>query len=284
MGLVNAVKKQNRTALYITAETFAEHVVKAIRAAEMTKFREIYRKVDVLIVDDIHTLAKRAATQEEFFHTFNTLHNSNRLIVLSSQKPPQNLEHIEPRLLSRFEWGLLLHISPLKKRELAELLQRRARLMQRPLPERAIDFLLETFTNVQSILRAQDALFARTLLQQKMKPDASMYSIPSMKSMLSDLIQREEENALTTDKILLLVAKHYGLCHADLVGKSQSRDCSIPRKIAMYLCRQKLNMPYMSIGDLFERDHSTVMSSIKQVEKGDTEMKNTLTALDSILK
>ncbi len=193
MACAKALISKGILAFYVHADTFTEHVVKAIRNFQMQEFRKIYRHQQVLIIDDVHLLARKAATQEELFHTFNTFHTQSRQIILSSEVPPSRLTEIEPRLVSRFEWGILFH--------------------------------------------------------------------------LENVMQKQLIAVLTPEIIVQRVADYFGIRPADILGKSQTRECVFPRQIAMELCHTKLNMAYLKIGHFFARDHSTVMSGIKQIKK-----------------
>ncbi|MDB6081801.1 MAG: dnaA1 [Chlamydiia bacterium] len=276
--------------IYARCDLFTDHVVRAIRAAEMPKFREIYRRADVLIIDDVHELAKKTATQEEFFHTFNTLHTAGKQIILSANVAPQHLQHIEPRLVSRFEWGISLQLTTLEKKEIVELIEKRAALLNLSLHERTIEFLAETFaSNTKAIMRAEQALMLRTHLrekQHKLEPKAPI-TLAQAKTLLADIIEEEESHKLTSDKIIHTVAEFYGIRAEDVTGKSQNRECMLPRQLSMHLCRHLLKLPYMKIGDLFARDHSTVMSAIRGVEKqlnsDGNDIRSTINALEQRL-
>lgn len=267
MAAAHSFKERNLRALYVRLDTFTEHVVGAIRMGEMQKFRKQYRNVDVLIVDDVERLAKKGATQEEFFHTFNTLHVEGKQIILSSPFAPADLTHIEPRLVSRFEWGIVVPLEGQAKKELAELLDNQCQRLEFPLNEEVRHFLLETFSSTaKSLLRALEALMLRTHLNQGVSSPS--LSVTTAKKYLADLITQEEKALLTPGKIIRTVADYFGIKIDDILSKSQSRECVLPRQIAMHLCRQELQIPFMKLGDIFARDHSTVMTSVKQIEKG----------------
>jgi chromosomal replication initiator protein len=267
MATANSLKGRGIHARYCRLDTFTDHVVNAIRMGEMQNFRKHYRNVDVLIVDDVDRLAKKGATQEEFFHTFNTLHVEGKQIVLSSSFTPPDLSHIEPRLVSRFEWGIVVPIQPQTKEELTKLLDTQCRRLDFPLNPDVRSFLLETFASTaKSLLRALEALMLRTHLNQGVS--TPNLSVATARKYLADLISHEEKAALTPGKIIRTVADYFGIKMEDILSKSQSRECVLPRQIAMHLCRRELQIPFMKLGDIFSRDHSTVMTSVKQVEKG----------------
>lgn len=269
VALTHALKKRGLNALYVRAETFTEHVVSAIRSSEMKPFRVAYRHVDVLIVDDVHVFARKGATQEEFFHTFNALHSTSRQIVLSSKCAPALLEEIEPRLVSRFEWGINVHLEKLKNDDLKQVLQKRCEGLHFPLSQEVADFLLEAFPSSISLHRALEALILRCHLETdaRHKRNSRSISLESAKRMLADLSAEEIKTQLTPEKIIACVSAKFGIRSEDLLGKSQSQECSLPRQIAMYLCRCELKLSFPSLGIIFSRDHSTVMTSIKQIEK-----------------
>jgi chromosomal replication initiator protein len=261
MAIAHLLQQKNLKVFFVNAETFTDHVVRAIRSGAMQEFRRIYRNADVLIVDDIHLLARRAATQEEFFHTFNTLHTAGKQIVLSSQCAPQFLQEIEARLISRFEWGITIPLEKLSPDELRQVIENRCHALDFPLEKPVIDFLLKTFhANVKSLHRALEAL----VLRSHMRPQ--VIDLGSITPLLSDLIDLENQNALSPEKIVRAVAELFGIRSDDILGKAQSHDCTLPRQIAMFLCRKELQIPFLRIGKVFDRDHSTVMSSVKQVQ------------------
>lgn len=254
MGAASALQKSGKRVLFVRSETFTGHVVQAIRLGQMQDFRKVYRAIDVLIVDDIDVFSRKNATQEEFFHTFNTLHTSGRLILLSAEVPPMQLNEIEPRLISRFEWGISLG---LQKGDMRQILQKKGALWKLTLSDELLDFLLTSFPRdpilaLQALaLRSKGAPLTRLLAER----------------LLKDLLEKEQQKALTFEKIVKAVAAHYGITSEDLLGKSQIREYVMPRQVAMYLCREKLKLPFQKIGELFGRDHSTVMSSVKQIQK-----------------
>lgn len=270
MAAASALKQLGKRVIYVRADTFTEHVVGAIRSGEMQAFRKTYRNIDALLIDDIEVFSRKGATQEELFHTFNALHVVNKQIILSAGLPPQELKFIEPRLVSRFEWGIVVPLQMPAKEEMEKILHRRAQKVDFPLDPSVISFLLATFGgNTKSLMRAFDALVLRTHLNKGLgKPATLPIPLKTAQSYLNDLIQEEEKAVLTPSKIIKTVAEYYGIRMDDILSKSQAREFALPRQIAMHLCRQELNLPFMKIGDLFARDHSTVMASVKQVQNG----------------
>lgn len=263
MGAAIAMEKSGKRVFFVKAETFTEHVVQAIRLGQMQAFRKIYRDIDVLIIDDIHIFSRKNATQEEFFHTFNTLHTSGRLILLSANVPPAQLSEIEPRLISRFEWGIALGM---QRGDLKAILEKKAALWKITISEEVMQWLLDQFP--KNPLLALQALAFRS----KGAPITCLLA----ERLLKDLLEKEKENVLTPEKIVKAIAAHYGITSEDLLGKSQMRECAFPRQVAMYFCREKLKLPFQKIASLFQRDHSTVMSSVKQIQKAIDEKTATL--------
>ncbi len=255
------LEKQNKHVLYVKAETFTENVINAIRSGNMQEFRKAHRHIDALVIDDIQHLAKKLATQEEFFHTFNALQSEGKQIVLSANVPPSLLENIEPRLISRFEWGLSLPIAKLEKSDLLLMIKHRSKELGLSLSEPCLIFLLDSFhLSLKSLHRSLEALCLRVTTKTHITPEV-------IKKLLKDLLQEEAKGVLTPSKIATHVANFYGIPPKDIVGKSQTKECVLPRQIAMFLCRKELKMPFAIIGEYFDRDHSTVMSSIKIIEE-----------------
>lgn len=254
-AFANKMISEGKKAFYVRAETFTSHVVQAIRLGKMIEFRNIYRNIDVLLVDDIDFLGGKSATQEEFFHTFNALQTVGKQIVISGSKTPPQLSDIEQRLLSRFEWGVTLEV---KRGNPKEILSLKAKLWKLDCSNDLLNYLSENFPD--------DPLVPLQALTLRSK--GKELTIDSAKALLKDLIAKQEIGALTFEKILKKVSTHFGVTPEDLLGKSQMRETAYPRQIAMYITREELKLPFQKIGKLFGRDHSTVMTSIKQIKKG----------------
>jgi chromosomal replication initiator protein len=282
-ALASAYQKKNKTILYIRAETFTENVVNAIRSGNMQDFRKAHRHVDVLIFDDVHQLAKKNATQEEFFHTFNSLHMQGKQIVLSSNVPPALLQEIEPRLVSRFEWGITLPLVKLEGEDLFHMVKQRCNALHFPLQESIVRFLLESFSyNLKSLHKSIEALIFRCHTERQSIPSSSL-TLAHVKALIKDLIEEEKKQVLNPNRIISFVAHFYTLTPQEILSKSQTHECTLPRQVAMYLCRHELKMPFARIGQFFDRDHSTVISSVKIIEdKIMAQEKETCSAILSI--
>jgi chromosomal replication initiator protein len=262
MATASRMKEQNLRAFFVKADTFSHHVVQGFRFGNMQEVRDIYRYVDVLIVDDIQIFAKKTATQEEFFHTFNALHMQKKQIILSTNIPPGQLTQIEPRLISRFEWGLTLSLEKPGIESLKKILEKKMLTLKVQFSEDIIEFILKNFTSTTALQKALEAIILRSHLQKEQN-----FTLAFVKTLVLDLLEEQKSHEVTPEKIVAAIAGHFGIKTQDILGKSQSREMSFPRQLSMYFCRKKLDLPFTAIGGIFQRDHSTVMSNIKQIEK-----------------
>lgn len=255
---------QGKKVFFVSAETFTEHVVYAIRSNHMADFRKIYRMVDVLIVDDVQVFKRKNATQEEFFHTFNTLHTQGKQLILSSHVHPRLLELVEDRLISRFEWGITL---PLKKvgakvTHLQDIIKKRCHLYGIKLKKTLADFLLKSFPSPEALSKAIDLIVNHHPLS------TPIIELSSVENILCDLSKTQKKESLTHEHVIDAVALLFGTTASEITGKSQSREITFPRQVCMYFLRKELKYTYMRIGDVFHRDHSTVISAIRLISKG----------------
>jgi len=261
-----AMQKQNINVLYVKAETFTEHMIKAMRIGQMAEFRKTYRDADMLIVDNIEQLANKSATQEEFFHTFNTYHTSGKQLVLASNLPPKKLEKIEPRLISRFEWGILLNLTPLPKEKLSLFMLKRINHLNLGINKEIKEYLLCTYHNPSQLAKALETLYYKLHLDNHTRK-TSFLSVDDAKKILSSFHSSVKQE-LSPDGILSAVSESFEMNKETILGKSQTKEIVFPRQLTMYLLRNRLKMPYLKIGKLFSRDHSTVISSVKQITQG----------------
>jgi chromosomal replication initiator protein len=254
-------KEKKLNVFFANAQTFTDHVVEAIRNGTMQDFRKTYRNLDVLIIDDIHILSKKYATQEEFFNTFNTLHSTNKTIILSANTPTNSMQDIESRLISRFEWGITLKLEKLMRKELRQILKNESQILNIELDDQTEKFILDTFANIITIKKA-----LKTIVLQSHLENSVSIEFEKIKKYLSSLVDEEKEFTLSCEKIINEVGVFFGITSKDILGKSQTKECALPRQFSMYLCRELLKMPYMKIGFIFKRDHSTVMTSISRIK------------------
>jgi chromosomal replication initiator protein len=248
--------------LYLVAEHFVNELINSIRFDRMPAFRERYRTIDVLMLDDVQFLANKERTQEEFFHTFNTLYTSQKQIILSSDSSPRNIPTLEERLRSRFEWGLIADIQPPDLETKVAILQRKASFEDVRLPEEVAEFIAQ---QVKSNIRELEGLLTRVIAFSSLtgKPLSPALARETLKDILP-----EEGKKPAAAEIIKFVARHYDLKVSEIKSKSNSRQIVIPRQVAMYLCKKLTDLSYPEIGKLFnDKHHSTVMYSVETVQK-----------------
>ncbi|HJX27835.1 MAG TPA: chromosomal replication initiator protein DnaA [Thermoanaerobaculia bacterium] len=248
--------------LYLAAEQFVNELINSIRFDRMPQFRERYRTIDVLMIDDVQFLANKERTQEEFFHTFNTLYTSQKQIILSSDSSPRNIPTLEERLRSRFEWGLIADIQPPDLETKVAILQRKAYVENVPLPDEVSVFIAQ---QVRSNIRELEGLLNRVIAFSSLtgKPLSAALARETLKDILP-----EEGKKPNAAEIVKLVARHYDLKITEIKSKSNSQQVVFPRKVAMYLLRKLSELSYPEIGKLFnDKHHSTVMYAVKDIEE-----------------
>jgi chromosomal replication initiator protein len=260
--------------LYFTAEQFVNQLINSLRFKSMHSFRERYRSIDVLLVDDIQFLANKERTQEEFFHTFNTLYTSQRQIILSSDSSPRNIPAIEERLRSRFEWGLIADIQAPDLETKVAILRRKADQDGVVLPD---DVALFIAYQVKSNVRELEGMLNRVVAFSSLT--AKPLSLELAKETLKDILPDEGRRATAAD-IIKFVARHYGLKVSEIKSKTNSKQIAFPRQVAMFLCKELTELSYPEIGRQFnDKHHSTVMYSVDKIQKlraTDSELERTL--------
>ncbi len=245
--------------LYVSAEDFVNELITAIRQGRTAAFREKYRQVDVLLVDDVQFLSGKESTQEEFFHTFNALHTQGRQIVLTSDRPPKAMPTLEERLRSRFEWGLMADIQPPDLETRLAILQFKATRLGRPVPQEVLEFIARRLT---SNIRELEGALTRVLAYHDLwgKPLTAATAAEA----LADLLPKRRKVA--AEKILHAVAEAFGVTVEELRAKGRSRRVAVPRQVAMYLLREEAGLSLPRVGEyLGGRDHSTVMHGVRKV-------------------
>ena len=275
----NRISENNKNAnvLYVTSEKFTNQLINAIKDNKNEIFRNKYRSIDVLLIDDIQFIAGKERVQEEFFHTFNALYEEGKQIIISSDKPPRDIQFLEDRLKSRFEWGLLADISCPDYETRLAILRKKAQ------DENIVieDFILSDIANkIDSNIRELEGVFNKIVAR------ASLTHSPITIELAENIINEfkyESEKVISCDFIKETVAKYFSINKDDLSGNKRSNDIAFPRQIAMYLCREIANMSYPQIGtDFGGRDHSTVMHGCKKIEKEIKEKNNTKLIVDSV--
>jgi chromosomal replication initiator protein len=245
---------------YISSERFMNEMINAIRYERIIDFRERYRNVDVLLVDDAQFLAGKEATQNEFFHTFNALYDAGKQIVISSDRPPHEIPALEERLRSRFNWGLIADIQPPDLETKVAILKKKADADGVPLPDNVALFIA---TKIKSNIRDLEGSLIRLVAY------ASLTGKDITLALAQDVLRSiigSEEKAVTIDTILKFVADFYGVRPSELKTASNSRTIVIPRQVAMYLCKTLTSASLPDIGRAFGKHHSTVLHSIRKVE------------------
>ncbi len=247
---------------YTSSERFTNELISAIQNRTTAKFREKYRSVDVLLIDDVHFIAGKESTQEEFFHTFNTLYDAHKQIVLSSDRPPKTIPGLEERLVSRFEWGLVTDVQPPDLETRIAILKKKSERNAVSLPEDVLYFIAERIkTNIRELEGALIKVIAYASLEN------TKISLDLTKDVLKDVLL-EGEKKISVDLIQKKVATYFDVKTSDLKAKKRSRQIAYPRQIAMYLTRELTNMTLPDIGEHFGgRDHSTVIHAYDKIQK-----------------
>ena len=247
---------------YVTSERFMNEMINAVRYDRMLDFRERYRAVDVIMVDDVQFMAGKDGTQNEFFHTFNALHESQKQIVISSDCPPQEISSLEDRLRSRFLWGLIADIQPPDLETKIAILKKKADAEAVPLPD---DVALYIANRIKSNIRELEGSLIRLIAYASLR--GQMLSLPLAQDVLYDILQTDE-HPVTVHMVLKFIASYYRLRPAELKAKNNSRAIAEPRQIAMYLCKQLTAASLKQIGQAFGgKHHTTVLHSIKKVDE-----------------
>jgi chromosomal replication initiator protein len=266
--LIQAIGQQIRDSnarlkvVYMSADSFVTELITSIRYDKMQSFRDRYRTVDALLLDDIQFLAGKERTQEEFFHTFNALYEAQKQIVFTSDAPPKDIPTLEERLRSRFEWGLIADIQPPDLETKVAILRKKAEERKIDLPHEVALFIAE---RVRSNIRELEGHLNRVTAFASLT--GNRLSIDLAKEALKDLLAKENK-PITAVEILKVVAAHYGIKVSDLKSKSNARPIAYPRQVAMYICKELTDLSYPEIGKIFNnKHHSTVMYSVEKIDQ-----------------
>ena len=249
----NTAQNDGLRVLYVSSEEFTNDLINAIRTHNTQAFRDRYRSMDVLLIDDIQFIAGKESTQEEFFHTFNTLHGQDKQLVISSDRPPKAMNTLEERLRSRFEWGLTVDIQPPDLETRIAVLRSKAERTGRQVPSEILDSIAR---QIQSNIRELEGALTRVLAYSELI--GQPLSLQLVNVALADLLPKR--NKLEPTQVLYAVAAAFGIDAKELLGKDRSREIALPRQVAMYLMREEANFSLPQIGEaLGGRDHTTVM-------------------------
>ncbi len=263
-AITSKIKEENPDAkiIYIKGEDFTNQLVDSLSRQAMNEFREEYRQCDLLMIDDIQFIAGKTSTQEEFFHTFDALYNNSKQIILSSDRPPKEINPLEQRLKSRFEMGLLADIQPPDLELRIAIIKKKAEQGKLELTDDVLTYLAENLrSNIRQIEGAINKLCAMSFLSQV------KITRETVKSLLSDILGNSEPISVTIDKIFASVYNKFGVKREEIVGLKRTKEIANARHIAVYLVRNITEMSLPNIGKIFNRDHSTIMSSIETVQK-----------------
>ncbi len=270
--------KPNSVVVYITSEKFTNEFINAIRDNRTLEFRNKYRNVDVLLIDDIQFLAGKEQTQEEFFHTFNSLHENNKQIAISSDRPPKDIPTLEDRLRSRFEWGLITDIQPPDLETRIAIIRKKASLENLELPNEVVSYIAnEISTNIREIEGALIRVVAYSSLTGK------RISLELAKEALKDILSQKKQKTLSIEHIQNITADYFKIQPTDLKSKRRTKHITFPRQISMYLCRELTDFSLPKIGEDFGgRDHTTVMHAHQKISSEiimDSELKKIINDL-----
>lgn len=265
---------------YITSEDFMNEMIEAIKNHNNKEFREKYRKVDVLLIDDIQFISNRESTQEEFFHTFNTLYGSNKQIVISSDRPPKELTKLEDRIRTRFEQGLQVDIKPPTYETSMAILNKKIEVEGYSVPHEVKDFIVN---NINSNIRELEGALNKITAYSKISH--SPISLEMAQEILKDLISPNSKREITIEYIIQIVAEHFNISIVDILSKKRKADIAYPRQIAMYLCRTYTDAPLATIGKYIgDRDHSTVIHGAEKIEEEIKEKETTRNIVEVLIK
>ncbi len=257
-------RNPDRKVLYVTSENFTNEVIENIRsgdAIKLNKMREKYRTVDVLMIDDIQFIIGKESTQEEFFHTFNTLHSMNKQVILSSDRPPKEMETLDERFRSRFEWGLIADIQPPDYETRMAILKKNAENYHKEIDDEVLNYIAENIkSNIRELEGALNKIFAFSKLNNV------DINLDHAKEALKDVIYPNKPQEMTPQLIIDVVAEHFGVNSEDITSKKRNSEFVLPRQIVMYLCRNLMDMPLQSIAKtLGKKDHTTILHGINKI-------------------
>ena len=259
----HAVKEANPAAriVYVTSEMFTNDLIEALRAGKNVEFRQRYRNVDLLMIDDIQFIAGKQSVQEEFFNTFNTLHNAGKQIVISSDRPPKEIKALEERLSSRFEWGLVADIQAPDLETRTAILRNRAQNEHVEIDDEIINFIAE---NIVDNIRKLEGSLNRVIAYARLKRQPITMNLA--KEAMREILPQKQEIVITPERIRETVAEYYSIPVESMLSQRRDKEVVLPRQIAMYFCHTMLSLPYKRISLLFERnDHTTAISACGKI-------------------
>ena len=255
----------NTKVLYVTSEQFTNEVIESIRsgnAAAMTKLREKYRTVDVLLIDDVQFIIGKESTQEEFFHTFNVLHSAGKQIILSSDKPPKEMETLEERFRSRFEWGLIADIQPPDYETRMAILRKNAETYDKEIDDEIIKYIA---TNIKSNIRELEGALNKVMANARL--NKKELTLALAEDALKDVIYPDQVREVTPQLIIDVVSEHFNVSKDDITSKKRNSEYVLPRQIIMYLTKEMTDLSLQNIGTLLsKKDHTTILHGINKIK------------------
>lgn len=269
-------QNHNMKVLYVTSEQFTNEVIESIRsgnAAAMTKLRDKYRTVDVLLIDDVQFIIGKESTQEEFFHTFNVLHSAGKQIILSSDKPPKEMETLEERFRSRFEWGLIADIQPPDYETRMAILRKNAETYDKEIDDEIIQYIA---TNIKSNIRELEGALNKVMANARLNKQELTLALAE--DALKDVIYPDQVREVTPSLIIDVVSDHFNVSKENITSKKRNSEYVLPRQIIMYLCRVLTDTSLQTIASLLsKKDHTTVIHGVEKIEekiKTDEDLRN----------
>jgi chromosomal replication initiator protein len=262
---------------YASAENFASDLVSSIRKKEMTEFKDKYRQADIFLIDDIQFLGGKQKSQEEFFHTYNTLHQAGRQVVLCSDRPPREIPALEDRLCSRFEGGMMADISQPDLETRIAILDTKARDQGLNLDPEVLGYLA---SNVQNNIRELEGALNKFIASCQIQDWE--FNVKSAKLVMATMISANQRQAITAQHIVKKVAKFFNLKTEEIMGTSRRSEIVKPRQIAIYLMRKESNFSYPTIGDYLKKDHSTIMHSYRKIKEAVNRDETVLRELNAV--
>jgi len=258
-----STQEAEKKVLYVSCEKFTNDFIKSISSNVVDKFKNIYRSVDVLLIDDIQFLAGKEGTQEEFFHTFNALHQNNKQIVISSDRPPKAIPALENRLVSRFEWGMIADISLPDLETRIAILETKCREKNFSLASEVLHFIAE---NIQNNIRELEGALNRIIAHTQLRNNSSVFDIA--KKIIQTTNAPQQKKSITPKHIINTVAQYYDIKIDDIMGICRKKNLALPRQIIMFLMREEIKSSYPTIGqEIGNRDHTTAIHAYSKISK-----------------
>lgn len=266
--------------LYVTSEAFTNELIESIKQDKNQEFRDKYRNIDLLLIDDIQFIIGKESTQEEFFHTFNTLHQAKKQVVITSDKSPKDLERLEERLRTRFEMGIQADISSPNYETRMAILRKKVESDDITIDDNILDYIA---SNIKSNIRELEGALNKIMVFSNL--ERQPIDLLLAEKALKDLISQDGDGDITAELIIQNVAEHYGISMSDMISKKKSQYIAYPRHIAMYLCNKMTECSLQYIGNILgKRDHTTVMHGVRRIEDDIKDNQNTKNAIDVLIK